>query len=214
MPLALPPAGISSSLISPCRGLRCLRIGKDECTVKIRVGFDIVYDCPQPTPMILTLNVHYSRISDLQRPDHLVTDPPLTVTAYRDGFGNWCSRLVAPAGEARFRADAIVNDPGTVDACDPAAVQHMVQDLPDETLVYLLAAGTATPSISPRPPGSCSARNLSAGRVSRRSVTSYMGTSASATSTPARPGPPGRPSTSVAASAGTSPTWPSPCAAA
>ena len=108
--------------------------------MKIRVGFDIVYDCPQPTPMILTLNVHYSRISDLQRPDHLVTDPPLTVTAYRDGFGNWCSRLVAPAGEARFRADAIVNDPGTVDACDPAAVQHMVQDLPDETLVYLLAS--------------------------------------------------------------------------
>ena len=44
--------------------------------MKIRVGFDIVYDCPQPTPMILTLHVHYSRISDLQRPDHLVTDPP------------------------------------------------------------------------------------------------------------------------------------------
>ena len=103
--------------------------------MKIRIGFDIVYDCPQPTPMILTLNVHYSRISDLQRPDHLVTDPPLAVTAYRDGFGNWCSRLVAPAGETRFLADAILHDPGTVDACDPSAVQHMVQDLPDETRV-------------------------------------------------------------------------------
>ena len=28
--------------------------------MKLSVGFDIVYDCPQPTPMILTLNVHYS----------------------------------------------------------------------------------------------------------------------------------------------------------
>jgi hypothetical protein len=56
--------------------------------MQIRVGFDIVYDCPQPTPMILNLHVHYSRISDLLRPDHLLTDPPLPVTAYRDGFGN------------------------------------------------------------------------------------------------------------------------------
>ena len=108
--------------------------------MKIRIGFDIVYDCPQPTPMILNLHVHYSRISDLHRPDHLVTEPPLPVTAYRDGFGNWCSRVVAPAGETRFSADAIINDPGTVDAVDRSAVQHEVQDLPDETLVYLLGS--------------------------------------------------------------------------
>src|SRR4051812_6323242 len=81
--------------------------------MKIRVGFDIVYECPQPTPMILTLSVHYSRISDLQRPDYLLTDPPLPVTAYRDGFGNWCSRLVAPAGPTRFHTDAVIRDPGS-----------------------------------------------------------------------------------------------------
>ena len=57
--------------------------------MKIRVGFDIVYECPQPTPMILTLNVHYSRISDLQHPDHLMTDPPLPTsrTAMARSFG-------------------------------------------------------------------------------------------------------------------------------
>ena len=108
--------------------------------MKIRVGFDIVYECPQPTPMILTLNVHYSRISDLQHPDHLMTDPPLPVTAYRDGFGNWCSRVVAPAGATRFSADAVVRDPGTPDRVVPSAQQHDVQALPDEALVYLLGS--------------------------------------------------------------------------
>jgi transglutaminase-like putative cysteine protease len=108
--------------------------------MKIRVGYDIVYACPQPTPMVLTLNVHYSRISDLLHPDHLMTEPALPVTAYRDGYGNWCSRVVAPAGESRFWADTIVKDPGTPDRVDPSAVEYAVQDLPDETLVFLLGS--------------------------------------------------------------------------
>ena len=33
--------------------------------MKIRAGYEISYDCPQPTPMILTLSVHPSRIPDL-----------------------------------------------------------------------------------------------------------------------------------------------------
>ena len=32
--------------------------------VKIRVGYELIYECPQPTPMVLMLNVHYSRVSD------------------------------------------------------------------------------------------------------------------------------------------------------
>ncbi len=33
--------------------------------VKIRAGYEIAYDCPQPTPMILALSVHPSRGLDL-----------------------------------------------------------------------------------------------------------------------------------------------------
>ena len=33
--------------------------------MKIRAGYEISYDCPQPTPMILTLSVHPSRFADL-----------------------------------------------------------------------------------------------------------------------------------------------------
>src|SRR3954452_25422675 len=108
--------------------------------MQIKVGYELVYDCPQPTPMILTLNIHYSRVSDMLAPDHLVTSPSIPVTGYRDGFGNWCTRIVAPTGQLRLSSSTVVNDPGTPDRVDWSAQQHAVQDLPEDTLVYLLGS--------------------------------------------------------------------------
>jgi hypothetical protein len=39
--------------------------------MRIRLGCELSFEFPQPTPMIVTLNVHFSRVSDLARPDHL-----------------------------------------------------------------------------------------------------------------------------------------------
>jgi transglutaminase-like putative cysteine protease len=108
--------------------------------MKIRIGYELIYDCPQPTPMILTLNVHYTRISDLLVPDHMIAAPPVPVTAYRDSFGNWCSRIVAPKGLLRLSADALVHDTGQPDVAVPRARQIPVQNLPDETLQFLLGS--------------------------------------------------------------------------
>ena len=83
--------------------------------MQIRVGFEMIYDCPQPVPLILNLNVHYTRVSDLVGRDSLAVDPPVPMAAYRDSFGNWCTRLVAPKGRIRISADAIVNDSGLPD---------------------------------------------------------------------------------------------------
>jgi hypothetical protein len=44
--------------------------------MKIRAGYEISYDCPQPTPMILTLSVHPSRFPDLLTWDRMRLDPP------------------------------------------------------------------------------------------------------------------------------------------
>jgi hypothetical protein len=44
--------------------------------MKIRAGYEISYDCPQPTPMILTLSVHPSRTPDLLSWDRMRLDPP------------------------------------------------------------------------------------------------------------------------------------------
>ena len=109
--------------------------------MQIRVGYEIVYDCPQPTPMILTLAIHYTRASDLVRPDYLVIQPSIPITSYRDSFGNWCSRIVAPAGLMRLTADAVVNDSGWPEPVPPAnATQRSVQSLPEETLIFLLGS--------------------------------------------------------------------------
>ena len=37
--------------------------------MQIRVGYELVYDCPQPTPMLLMLNVHHARAADIVVPD-------------------------------------------------------------------------------------------------------------------------------------------------
>ena len=106
----------------------------------IHVGFEMIYDCPQPTPMIFNLNVHFTRVSDLVGRDDLVVDPPVPMAAYRDGFGNWCTRIVAPKGRTRVSADALVNDTGLPDVIVPEAQQIPVPDLPEETLVFLLGS--------------------------------------------------------------------------
>ena len=108
--------------------------------MQIRVGYELIYNFPQPTPMILTVSIHYSRASDIVIPDHLTTDPSVPITAYRDGFGNWCSRIVAPAGRIRIKSTGVVRDTGLPDVVVPSAQQHAVQDLPEETLVFLLGS--------------------------------------------------------------------------
>jgi transglutaminase-like putative cysteine protease len=108
--------------------------------MQLRVGYELIYDCPQPTPMMLTLSVHYSRVADLVIPDHLVTSPRVPVTAYRDGFGNWCSRIVAPTGRLRLSASAIVNDSGEPETVARFEPQLAVQDLPEECLPFLLGS--------------------------------------------------------------------------
>jgi transglutaminase-like putative cysteine protease len=108
--------------------------------MQIRFGYELVYRCENPTPLILTLHVHYSRASDLIRRDDLCTDPWVPLSMYRDGFGNWCTRLVAPAGPIRISADAAIRDTGKHDPVVLDAQQHPVESLPEETLVYLLAS--------------------------------------------------------------------------
>jgi transglutaminase-like putative cysteine protease len=161
--------------------------------MKIHVGYELIYNCPQPTPMILVLNVHYSRASDIVTSDYLTTDPSVPITAYRDVFGNWCSRIVAPIGRIRLMSRAIIRDTGAPDVVATSAQQHAVEDLPEESLVYLMGsrycetdrlADVAWQLFGQSPPGW------------------------------ARPGRPGKRSTSAPESAATLPTSPSPSAAA
>ncbi len=108
--------------------------------MQIHVGYELIYNCPQPTPMILMVNIHYSRASDLVTSDYLTTDPSVPITAYRDVFGNWCSRIVAPVGRIRLRSSAVIKDTAEPDVVNTSAPQYAVEDLPEETLLYLLGS--------------------------------------------------------------------------
>jgi transglutaminase-like putative cysteine protease len=100
----------------------------------------MTFDFPQTAPLIALLNVHFSRASDLERPDYLMTRPSVPVESYRDSFGNWCNRLVAPAGRFSLGTDTVVRDQRLPDPATPDAIQHQVEHLPPETLLFLLGS--------------------------------------------------------------------------
>ena len=64
----------------------------------IEAGYEIAFECPAQTPMLLELNVHPSRDADLLTPDSINYDPPLATRSYIDHFGNRVTRVEAPAG--------------------------------------------------------------------------------------------------------------------
>ena len=108
--------------------------------MRITAGCQITYDCPQPTPMLLTVSPHPSREPDLIGPAELSFEPPIPSRGYVDGFGNRCTRIVAPPGRLTISTRLTVVDPGTTDVQVPAAWQRRVEDLPDEMLIYLLGS--------------------------------------------------------------------------
>lgn len=104
----------------------------------IRIGYEIIFQCPQPTPMVLHLNVDHARACDLTKPDQIVTEPPIPLAQYRDSFGNKCTRLVAPTGRLKIMADTIIRDSGLPEPALLDARQVPVHELPFNALVYLL----------------------------------------------------------------------------
>ena len=106
--------------------------------MRIHIGCEMTFEFQQPTPLIAMLNVHYSRVSDLERPDHLTCSVATNIESYRDSFGNWCTRFVAPAGRVSFGTDSVIRDPGTFEVPDLFAYQHDVETLPADTLLFLL----------------------------------------------------------------------------
>ena len=155
--------------------------------MRIHVGCELSFEFPQATPMIVMLNVHFSRFSDLERPDNLITTPSVPVEGYRDSFGNWCSRLVAPAGRFSLGTDAVVRDGACRTRSFRTRCSTRSSTCRRTPCCSCSAAATAKRIGSRTRRGGCSEIRRSAGRGCRRSATSSTATSASATSTRARP---------------------------
>jgi transglutaminase-like putative cysteine protease len=105
----------------------------------IRLGYEIRFTVPAPTPMLLLLHAYPNRYF-FTVPEHLIVSPAVPFELFYDGFGNRCTRLLAPAGSFTLSCDARVRVDGLPDLVTPNAIQHPLLQLPYDTLPFLSAS--------------------------------------------------------------------------
>jgi transglutaminase-like putative cysteine protease len=86
------------------------------------------------------LEISKGRQGDITRQTEVLTSPEVPSTLYFDIYGNACRRFMAPAGSFRIMYDAMVQDSGLPDEVNTLAMETPVQDLPNETLGFLLGS--------------------------------------------------------------------------
>jgi transglutaminase-like putative cysteine protease len=106
----------------------------------IQAGFEIAFECPALTPMMLQVHVRPEREQDLEAPEQFTVTPYVPYHTYVDQFGNKCTRLVAPAGIMRLSNLFRIRDSGVQESLPWGSRQALVNELPDEVMVYLLGS--------------------------------------------------------------------------
>jgi transglutaminase-like putative cysteine protease len=86
------------------------------------------------------LYVHPSRQADLRTEEKIQLEPEIPLHDFIDLYGNRCARIFAPGGNLHLSLEAMIEDSGEPDVVCPTAIQHTVQDLPDEALPFLLTS--------------------------------------------------------------------------
>jgi transglutaminase-like putative cysteine protease len=104
----------------------------------IRLGYDIQFEIPEPVAFVTMLHVHPSREGDLLEPDQMTVCPPAHCDTYIDVFGNRCTRFKAEAGALQLKGSTLIRDSGAPDPVPPDALAVPVEDLPYDTLSYLM----------------------------------------------------------------------------
>jgi transglutaminase-like putative cysteine protease len=79
-------------------------------------------------------------LQELRYETPLMTMPEIATSTYLDTFGNTVRRFIAPAGDLTLSRDAIIEDSGVPDAIEEDAKEVPVEQLPNDTLVFLLGS--------------------------------------------------------------------------
>ncbi len=113
----------------------------------IRSEFEIQFQLHAPVAMVAMLHVHPSLDAQLRQPDTVRIEQidgsivtPIRAESYLDSFGNRCDRFLAPQGLIRLSGMNVIEDSGQPDTIETAAEQHAIEDLPAETLQFLLSS--------------------------------------------------------------------------
>ena len=123
--------------------------------------------------MIMVLGTHFTRASDVIVPDFLTTDPAVPITPYRDLFGNWCSRIVAPVGRMRLAADGMCATAACPIRCFHPPFNMRSKTCPPIPWSICSAAAIARPTVFRTLPGNCSRTLRQAGPGCMRSASSF-----------------------------------------
>ena len=106
----------------------------------IRLGYELVFQVPQRTPMVLMLYTHPSRADSLRTGDWIRVEPYAPIELFTDAFGNSCGRLVASPGKLRLWNMTVIEDSGEPDRVAWQAWQHSVEELPTAVLTFLMSS--------------------------------------------------------------------------
>lgn len=106
----------------------------------IQLESEIALSFQEPAAVVLSLSLHPSMLPCLRGEERLTTEPSMPLTTFFDVYGNRSALACAPAGQAVFRHFAVVENSGQPDPQVWGAVQHKVQDLPTDVLLFLLAS--------------------------------------------------------------------------
>jgi len=106
----------------------------------IRLGYDLTFQVPARTAMLLMLYVHPSQAISLLEPDRVQVEPYAPVEEFTDAFGNRCGRVVVSSGKLRLWNTTLIEDGGAPDAVHQYAGQQPIEALPTEVLPFLLAS--------------------------------------------------------------------------
>jgi hypothetical protein len=106
----------------------------------VRSGYHIGFDCAGPMPMIVMLNMRPELRSRLKTPEVMTTDRGVAIHEYPDRYGNSVMRLAMPPRPITISANLPMEVDDTTDPDIRGLREHAVEDMPDDTLIYLLGS--------------------------------------------------------------------------
>ena len=104
--------------------------------MKLFAGGELLYEVPAPAPLVLMLRPR-SGAGQWVISEEYHIEPSIPVIEYTDPYGNLCQRLMAPEGKFKIQISLVVETADEIDTA-PGAPFVPVQDLPDDTLQFLL----------------------------------------------------------------------------
>lgn len=106
----------------------------------VRVGCAFEYETAAPSPAVFLVRPSVPDAPDGIASERWESRPALGFHDYLDLYGNCCRRVTIPPGCFAMRYDADVAVSPDPAAGDRTARQHLVEELPDEVLIYTLAS--------------------------------------------------------------------------